>query len=382
MPAIPYIRKKIGSSNLVWFENSNSYVQLEEPAWFVFHKTTLRCRPSTIAKAFEQRYGISGDNSIKFVNEILAEIEKLNKMEITGNECNPDIDMLSGYQFTPYSIHQYYLGDNPITFTFESRIFEYYIHPLISHLETEFENRDIPHFELFEHEKKVVYRFNGEVKGVWSSDETHLVKGKIFIDLINVMHTKTDDDWLMTVHASAISNRKKTILFSASPGNGKTTMAALLQSRGYQLISDDFVPIDRKSFNAWPFPIAMSVKQGSMNLLVSLFPELEHKELSYITPEKSVRYLANNVNQNSTPGRFPVKEVVFIAYNPKVDFIVEKLDTISGFKLLLDQAWIVPFAGNAEILLEWIPSVTFIKLTYSDNEKALNAITELFSHEQ
>ena len=92
------------------------------------------------------------------------------------------------------------------------------------------------------------------------------------------MHDKTDADWLMTVHASAITNGKKTILFSAPPPcNGKTTIADLLQARGYKLISDAFVTIDRYSFKAYPFPIAMSVKEGSIDLLASLFPALEQR---------------------------------------------------------------------------------------------------------
>src|SRR5690606_33142888 len=136
-------------------------------------------------------------------------------------------------------------------------------------------------FELFKSQDMIVFRFNGEVKGTWKKDETHLVKGLIFMYLINVIHGKTEADWLMTVHASAISNGRKTILFSAPPNHGKTTIAALLQNRGYKLISDDFVPIDRNSLKAYPFPIAMSVKQTSMDLLASLFPGLEQKPLNF-----------------------------------------------------------------------------------------------------
>jgi hypothetical protein len=204
----------------------------------------------------------------------------------------------------------------------------------------------------------------------------------IFMVLINVIHHKTDTDWLMTIHASAITDRKKTILFSAPPGNGKTTIAALLQSRGYHLISDDFVPVDRTTFYAWPFPIAMSVKPGSVELLTSHFPELEHKEISYITPEKSVRYLAPGQQLNISESVFPVRELIFIEYNNSVDYSLERLDTINGIKLLLDQTWIIPNPGNAQLFFEWISQVTFFKLTYSDNEKALEAITNLFNHEQ
>ena len=381
MPAIPHIKKKIGNAYLIWFQNTNSFVQLEETAWYVFRKTIQRYRPATLAKNFAIRYDISPENSLSYVNEILSEIEKLNHIIPAKNETGHIPDKLKGYQFKPYSIHHYRFGNKVVPFVFETRNFEYYIHPLISHLEVESTVTEIPLFELFAFNGRIVFRQGGEIKGMWSYDETQFVKGKIFMQLINVMHNKTDAEWLMTVHASAITNQKKTILFSAPPGHGKTTMAALLQSRGYHLISDDFVPIDRNSFSAWPFPIAMSVKEGSMELLASIYPALEQKSLNYLSPEKSVRYFTSDPDFDSSKAVFPVREFVFIEYNTSVDFEWEKLDTATAIKLLLDQAWIVPMPDNAGILLEQIPRISFFKLTYSDNEKAIKAITDLFEHE-
>ena len=186
----------------------------------------------------------------------------------------------------------------------------------------------------------------------------------------------------MTVHASAITNGKKTILFSAAPGNGKTTIAALLQAKGFQLISDDFVPIDRKLLCAYPFPIAMSVKQGSMDLLASHFPILEQKPLNYISSEKSVKYLAASHNPDFTKNIFPVQEFIFIKYDRSVDFILEKLEPLKAIRLLLDQSWITPVKGNPTILFNRILQKSFYQLTYSNNQKALDAITNLFGNDE
>jgi hypothetical protein len=205
------------------------------------------------------------------------------------------------------------------------------------------------------------------------------VKGNIFVELINVLHDKIDDDWLMTVHASAISNGRKTILFSAAAGSGKTTIAALLQARGYQLISDDFVPIDQDSFRAYPFPIAMSVKEGSLDLLTSHYPVLEDKPLNYINPEKSVRYLpVENIRMKMI---FPVKEFIFIKYDSTVDFIMEKLDPVKAIQQLLDEAWILPSPENVLVFFNKIVQASFFQLNYSNNEKALEAITQLFDND-
>ena len=158
-------------------------------------------------------------------------------------------------------------------------------------------------------------------------------------------------------------------------------MAALLQAHGFKLISDDFVPIDRDFQYAHPFPIAMSVKEGSMKILASHFPELGKKQLNFISEEKSVRYLASEEQDEPTENIYPVKEFIFIKYDPSVDFILEKLDPLKGIRLLLDQSWVPPVQGNAALLFEKILQKSFYQLTYSNNEKALEAITDLFEND-
>jgi len=380
MPDIPFIKKKIGQSYLVWFQNSNLYLQLKEPAWFVFSKTVRRYKSSTISELFSGRYGISLEDSLQFVHEIRTEIDKMNKPIHPTTNFDQNSTALNNHHFTTYSTHYYKLGHQVIAFSYESAHFESYIHPLIAHFETTETQSDTPLFELFLYKERIAFRYNGEVKGLWEKDETQYVKGLIFMFLVNAMHGKADDHWLMTVHASAITNGKKTILFSAEPGKGKTTFAALLQSNGFQLISDDFVPIDRHTFSAYPFPISVSVKPGSMELLTPLFPVLEDKPLTFLSAEKSVRYIPPTNHQEVIHSIFPVRELIFIEYNSAVDFKLEKLDPVVALKALLDQVWVTPIPGNATILLDRIMEISFFKLTYSNNQKALAAISNLFEH--
>jgi hypothetical protein len=381
MPTIPFIKKRIGPSYLVWFQNSNLYLLLEEPAWFVFSKTIKKYKAETIAKEFAIRYSNTPSESLSFVLDICLKIEKMNRVDNTQKGPGLVSKDLDEHNFIPFSIHRYRLGDKVIEFSYESRYFEAFIHLLICHFETSDIKKGMPLFELFAFEERIVFRFNGEIKGEWNQDETHLVKGLIFMFLINVLHDKTNDDWLMTVHASAITNGKKTILFPAPPGYGKTTIAAQLQARGYTLISDDFVPIDRCGFKAYPFPIALSVKEGSIDLLSSLYPSLEQRPLNYITHEKSVRYLPSNHQLDDTKLVFPIKEIVFIQYDSSVDFMMEKPDIISALKQLLDQAWIAPAQVNAALFFDCIMEISFFRLTYSNNQKAMDAISDLFDHD-
>lgn len=380
MPVIEYIKHRFGGSYLVWLKNSGQYLRLEEPAWFVFKKIVHRYKTQTIAAECVVRYGLELEESFKYVKDIRSGIDKMNQSTDSGvRTCNYPED-LGCYDFEPYSVYCYKFGETLIEFSFETRNFEYYIHPLIHHLESDQLSTKKSKFELFAYYDKIAFRLNGEIKGLWTYDETHLVKGLIFMNLINVIFDKKDDFWLMTVHASAITNGQKTILFPAEPGSGKTTMAALLQDRGYKLVSDDFVPIDRGAY-AYPFPIAMSIKQGAAAVLASIFPDLEQTPLNFITPEKIVRYVSPGKNLDFDNQSFPVKEFVFIRYDQTVDYELKKLDQIAGVKLLLEQAWVSSTVGTPEILFDCLTKWSFFQLTYSNNAKAIDAVTKLFEND-
>lgn len=379
MTNIPFVKRKVGETYLVWFQNSNLYFQLEEPAWFVFSRLADNGVEEIIVYEFSERYEVALDDSRTFVEEIRLKAEEMNQSSEPYHDREETIAVLNDFEFESHSTFKYELGDQIIQFVYGTPWLEKYIHPLIEHLETLHDVTDSFLFELFYWNECVVFRFNKQIKGIWRRDESHFVKGKIFLELINVLHKKTDADWLMTVHASAITNGRKTILFSAEPGSGKTTMAALLQAKGYHLISDDFVPFDKYSIDAYPFPIAMSVKEGSMELLTSFYPELEGKAVNRITSEKSVRYLP--IENEMMKMVFPVQEIIFIKYDDTIDFKLEKLDPVVALKLLLDQIWVPPAAENVETLFDRIFQFSFYQLTYSHNEKALKAIGKLFGDE-
>lgn len=380
MAAISFVKTKLGPTFLIWLEKSNTYFQLEEPAWFVFRRISKQEKPGTIAWEFSHRYQVSLSESQDFVGEIWNKINGVNKSD--SPEKNSELnkfEQLSHDVYEPYSVQQYQLGNQIIEFRFGFHWLENYIHPLISHLQITEKQNVSELFELFWFQDEIVFRMNKVVKGSWTNNESHLVKGKIFMELSNLLHNKAESDWLMTVHASAITNGRKTMLFSASPGSGKTTIAALLKANGYQLISDDFVPVDRENFHAFPFPVAMSVKKGSMEMLSSHYPDLENAALNYITDEKVVKYLP--IRNETTNMIFPVQEFIFVRYDPSVEIDCEKLEPIDGIKRLLEETWVSPLKDHVKSFFEQIAGKSFYKLTYSNNQKAIERITQLFEND-
>ena len=375
---IKFVKKKIGNSYLIWFQNSNLYFSLEEPAWFVFSKIMKRYKSETIAKEFSDRYGLSYEESLRFVTDVRLKIIEMNKYDEPAKYMEKSAEEINNYVYPIYSTHCYDMQNKVIEFSFETPWLENYIHPLIKHLETTEDFTGKSYFELYTYNERVYFRLDKKIIGSWDKNESHLTKGRIFIELVNVLHNKSEADWLMTVHASAISDGRKTILFSAAPGSGKSTIAALLQTKGYNIISDDFVPIERSTFKAFPFPIAMSVKEGSLDLLKPHYPELENNPLITLNPEKRIKYLP--IDNRIMKMAFPVKEFIFIKYDDSVDFTLEKIEPANAVKTLFEEAWIPPQPDNVAIFLDKIINISFYRLTYSNNKMALEAISQLFDN--
>ncbi|MBL7965678.1 MAG: hypothetical protein JNK09_01685 [Prolixibacteraceae bacterium] len=380
MVAIKYVKRKIGQSYIVWFNNSNLYTQLEEPAWFVFQKVMQRYKTETIASICSYRYDLDYNECLQFTIDIRNNINQMNQTrEDSGESSIYPIEVIKK-EFTSYSIHKYRFAKNTIEFRVEKERFESFLHPLIGYLETGEIGVKHSLFELFEYQNKIVFRLNGEIKGLWEYEEAHRLIGFIYMCLINEIYDKTENFWLMTVHAAALTNGRKTILIPAESGSGKTTMAAMLQKKGYKLISDDFVPIDKDS-RAWPFPIAMSVKEGAMNLISSIYPDLAESPLTKTNAKKTVRYLNPTLDYDISTMAFPIHEVISIKYDPSVEFEFGEADRLKSIKLMLDQSWILPNSGNAEIFLELVSKWSFYQLTYSNNTKALDKIAQLFNND-
>ena len=377
--SIPYVKKQLGETYLVWLQNSNSYFLLEGPAWFVFDKITGNHAPQAIEKELVSRYEMTAEESRTFISEMKERISSFNEMVPMDHDLDFEQD-LDNYRFMPFSEHTYLLKDKCVRFRYSGPALERYIHPLVKHLVIgEGDCKEALDFELFAYNSEVVFRMNGKVMGIWGAGESHWVKGRIFLEFVNVLHDKTENDWLMTVHASAITNEKKTVLFSAAPGSGKTTMAALLQAKGYHLISDDFVPVDKTMFKAHPFPIAMSVKEGALSVLKSHYPTLAETPVVNATPEKKVRYWP--IKNDKMEMVFPVNEILFINYDECADCELISLSKADAMKRLVDQVWVPPYVDRVETFFRWIDGVSFYELNYSNTPKALKIVEKLFDDE-
>ncbi|MDP4207539.1 MAG: hypothetical protein Q8928_01865 [Bacteroidota bacterium] len=368
--------KQLEGKYVTWLQPNHHFLTLEEPAWFVFDQYKQGTDKEEIAQLCTERYNLLPDNSARFVSEIIDGIENL-----TANAADPTQEnlkdlSLSGHSFEAFSTHYYLIGEKNFGFRFQSAELEYYLHPLLKHLETKIISTSPVMFELFSFDNRVILRRDNTILGNWSTNESHLTKGTAFTEIINYLYDKTRNDWMMIIHASAVTNGKKSLVFPASPGSGKSTFAAMLHANGFQLLSDDFVPIGRTG-KAYPFPAALSVKEGSVDVLSPLFPSLNQIETETSHTQKQVRYLSEGLTFEKASAA-PVEGFVFVKYQPGTSYKLEEVSRLQALQLILNEAWVSPQPDNIEFFFNWLPDIPCYQLVYSDNALAMAGISQIF----
>jgi len=367
---IGYTSRLIENVYVVWIAAYNQYLQLAEPAFFVFELYAKGYGNDIIATRCAEKYNCGAEKSRQFVSEIITGLDSLTPSEEKQNYADPERD----YAFIPYSEKYYAIGNKTFLIRYESHVYENYLHPLMEHLQLGYCENAAYTYELFQYKQRIFLRYNGTILGNWDESESQYIKGAAFIQLLNNIYNCRKDDWIATLHASAVSNEKKAIAFSAASGSGKSTLAALLQAHGYNLISDDFVAVDRNRYEAHPFPLALSVKDGALKALEPFYPELNEKESRLLSGNRSGRYLTPEAT-NLKP--MPLCELVFVEYNKEVAFEISPMRKLSALQFIIDESWIPPTLTNVNHFLSWLSETSFYKLRYSDNNKAIEAVAKL-----
>jgi hypothetical protein len=371
------VSKKIDKSYIVWFEESNSWIQFEEPSWFIYKLYNSVPDTVSISLKFSKKYGLNLEESTHFVKDITTEIKNLSShsykqpVSLNVSLIEPPISF--------FSCHTYCFNQKIFEISFGTSLLEYMIHPQFAHHEVKTKKKPDFRLETYSSGSSSILK---SFDKAWIEDDPNHLKRKLFNEIASLMYGKADSDWLTFIHGSAVSNGKETIILSTSRGSGKSTLAALLCNRGSKFVSDDFVPIDKRYCKAYPFPAALSVKNGSYPVLLPYYSQLLDAEvLHFRESDKTVRYLTLSSEYDFFKP-LPVKSVVFIKYNPSISFSFRKVPVLEAIRGFNKEAWISTNPSNAKKFINWFPRIPCYELEYSDNEPAIKKLTELLDFKQ
>ncbi|NVK53256.1 MAG: hypothetical protein HWD85_10005 [Flavobacteriaceae bacterium] len=367
------IVKKIEQKNIIWFENSNSYLLLED----IVAKIILKIQNNVSVKEIKDWCTLKlvspKDISHSFVDDVVNLYKQQTKT--SKNDVGKEINYSTPNIY--YSSKYYLIHETVFFMQFQTEYHESLIHPKFAHLEitspTSYQNC----YQIFEAANSIIFFKNKTLIKDWTREEAHLFQGKLSMHILIDIYKIPENNWLGVFHASAITDKKNAILLLGDSGNGKSTSLALLNAHGIDCLADDFVPVDsHKKIRS--FPAAISVKKNSVQTLLPYYPNLkETAEFHFKRLQKIVRYLpVKNINYNIQSS---CKALIFIKYNKEVELEISLISKTTAFEKLIPDSWISPIKDNVNLFLDWFLELPCYQLTYSNNQKMIATVKKIFA---
>jgi hypothetical protein len=187
-----------------------------------------------------------------------------------------------------------------------------------------------------------------------------------------------------TLHAGAVCGPKGALLFPAISGSGKTTLTAYLSAKGWRYGGDDVVGIGRfgasNDIHLLPFPTALGLKDGSLDILRSHYPEI-----AYATPvaygSKSVRFVVCDHELDLIPIDWrKIRALVFPTYDKDAGLHLEAISQADALRLILEAGWgdgLEFDPAEFDLLLAAVNNLPAYSLRYSSLEAAAGALESL-----
>lgn len=363
---------RLESNHLLWFKEANRYLLVSEDLK-VLLDLYFKCQSkSMFVSEFSNlkiEYPHTAETYYEDISSLLSKIKDDIKQEIE-REHLPSIPL---NLFKTY----YQFGNIGIAVYYDSQETHQLIHSALSHAIISEKQAAVTDFHIFEKQKQLFLFKNGFCVGHYLKNQYYLLQGRFWLELINTLYSKTEDDWAATLHASTICTQDEAVMLIGESGNGKSTLSAILMAHGFDLLCDDLTPLSAKNLMLYRTPAGISIKEGAFKTMGKLFPEFNEIPSS-ISPSKNInhRYVApkNPFGNNNSRG---CNKLIYVKYDPAAESSMAAIPTENILEVLISDSWISPLPANAKLFMKWVQQIKCYKLTYSSNAFAVDHIEKL-----
>lgn len=369
-----FLNKKIDSKEVLWFKKSNKYLIFEKPFYDIFKKFT-KAGKNKVEKHLLEQTSLSNDEILKLHHSYLDIKEEVS---VSNTVSYADIESPRIHDWFVIKIYLIYGVCVEIRYS-SNYLFEL-IHPKFSHLCVLTFHTKKEVIEVIEQGNSLFLRLNKKRVQFNTKVDLHFFLGKLSMLLLNIGHRKTDLNWMTVLHASAVHKNNKSLIFLGVSGSGKSTATALLNLNGYQILADDFVPIESGSSLVYSFPAAISIKEQLIHSLQVFYPQLSKTKLRAKNKNTSFKYLYLS-NSNLQPKFLLAKALIFIKYKEKAALKCNKIMGSLALEYLIPDSWISKDELNVKMFLDWIEKTPSYQLEYSNPQDLIEVSRKIMEDE-
>jgi len=185
-------------------------------------------------------------------------------------------------------------------------------------------------------------------------------------------------EWLAMIHGGAVARGGRGVGLPAACGSGKTTLVAHLLHRGWDYLADDLIALAAPDGRIVPLPLPLSVKEGSWDVLASLYPDFMRVR-PYVTARGPSRQLAPPAGAWDMDPT-PLRAFVFPKYAAGAATTLTPITPLEALqRLLSDRMWLgFPLEKRrVEAFIAWLDERPSYDLVHGDATEAARRIEEI-----
>jgi hypothetical protein len=361
--------------------NSNCLFAYNDAARFAWELIEAGRSAEDMAVEFEQAWGIPRSRARADLQSILAQWRTQGLIAGIGHgataaKSTPDV-ALDGCRATPTRWASEFtctIGGIAMAFALETDLPS--VRLFLGHLETPGARP----------QTKVEIRGNVSTEAVLVRDglermrtsDPALLVGGVWHCVLESIHPNVH--WRAIIHGAALARNDAGLALVGPSGSGKTTLAAGLVGRGFDYLSDDAVPLSEPDGEIVPWPLPLSIKPGSMELLRSRFPELGNAP-AYSKQGTEARLLVPPDEVWSAKA-VKLRTLIFPRFRKDTAPQQRRLSPFEAIQnLLVDRVWLgYPItAARVQSFLDWIDDTPAFAISYGTLDDAVELVERVIA---
>ncbi|WP_111682136.1 hypothetical protein [Winogradskyella tangerina] len=365
----PTYQVQFGGYWILWYSSSNNYSVVDNEFKMLLEAYLNATSVEAFSLELPEFDTVSDPRNIS--ESLHVYLEQCNLQDSEKKDLNFEFENSKAKIKRFYSIR-----DQIIQINYDSELVEKTIHPSIAYLERSEIQPTNAIFDVYLDKEHLCLFKNNKLITAVPKRQYHLLQGKFIMNLLSLIHNKKESEWLGTFHGSTISNGNSSILLVGASGKGKSTLCALLSVHGFELVADDVSPMLSEDGNIYYNPSAISIKEGSFDILNPIIAQFDQlPETVFNKTKGKLKYLPCKQPSNIS---YPCKAIVMVNYEKSAETVLESITVKELLETLIPESWISHRPQHSKQFLDWLKSVYFYKLTYSETESVIDKMVSLF----